>query len=1016
MPNRVLGLDVGPTSVGWALVDDSEQRIVAAGVRVFPEGVDRDQQGGEQPKMAARRTARGMRRQIARRARRRQQLRGLLVRAALLPAAPDELARVMSLNPYPLRRRALDERLELHEIGRVLIHLNQRRGFLSNRKTDKARAKDTKGMLAEISTLAAAIATNGCRTLGEYLARLESGFEHARSAPDGRARHRHTRRDMYEAEFEQIWESQRKFYPTELSEELRDQLRHLIFFQRKMYWPKSVVGRCELEPRERRCPRALRVAQRFRLLCEVNNLHLLDTASRLERRLTDGERETVLKYLSTSKERKFQDIRKKLGLSEHAHFTIEGPERDKLKGHETDAALVSAKVLGKRWTALTADAKDAVVAVLVLEESEEVALRQLTEQIGLTSDEAQRALGVHLPDGYMSYSRSAMEKLLPHLERGLLLMADDSSNSALHAAGYLRPDERDVRQCEFLPPAPDLPNPIVRQAVVEIRKVVNAIIRTHGRPDRIHVELAREAKKGVAERRQMRFDNADRRKAREEAARRIEELGDKPTGGKIERYLLWQEQGEECVYSGRKISVVQLLSDAVSVDHILPRWRSLDDSRANKVVVFREENDQKADRTPRDWLETSDPPKYEAVLQRAARLPGNKRRKFIQQEIVLDDFVNRQLTDTAYISRLTTQYLRRLGVPIVTPRGQMTADLRHFWGLNNILDPEGRGQKNRADHRHHAVDALVIALTDAKRLHALANDRGRNVKPPWDGFFEDGRRAIQGINVSHRVQRRLRGALHEETFYGATQKRPSDVTTPGSAARPWAKGWVEAEQAFVRRKDVTDLTDTKHLEKVRDAAIQKLLREHLRRRGVDPDQPGKIPGDAFKGENVPRMASGVPIRKVRMIEEGETFRPVSERRSYQNVKPGSNHHIVYRAAGTGENEHWTAEVVTMWDAAHRARKGAALVDQTDSDAGRFVMSLTIGETFEIDGTDGERLVCVVQKMRQDNGRLNYKLHMDARPSSDIVKDNLVVSPERMRLWHARKVTVDALGRIRWASD
>jgi CRISPR-associated endonuclease Csn1 len=530
--------------------------------------------------------------------------------------------------------------------------------------------------------------------------------------------------------------------------------------------------------------------------------------------------------------------------------------------------------------------------------------------------------------------------------------------------------------------------------------------------------LAREAKKGVEERRQMRFDNADRRKAREEAARRIEEHGDKATGAKIERYLLWQEQGEECVYSGRKISVVQLLSDAVSVDHILPRWRSLDDSRANKVVVFREENEQKGDQTPREWLETRDPAKYEAVLQRAERLPGNKRRKFIQQGIVLDDFVNRQLTDTAYISRLTTQYLRRLGVPIVTPRGQMTAELRHFWGLNNILDPEGRGQKNRADHRHHAVDALVIALTDAKRLHALANDRGRNVTPPWEGLFEDARRTIQGINVSHRVVRRLHGALHEATFYGATQKRPSDATAPGSTQRPWAKDWIEGDQVFVRRKDVTDLTDTKHIEKIRDGTIRELLREHVRRAGIDPDKPAKIPGDVFKGPNTPRMASGVPIRKVRMIEESATFRPVSARRSYQNVKPGSNHHIVYRAVGAGESERWTAEVVTMWDAARRARNRKPIVERCDSEAERFVMSLSLNDSFLITDASGQQKLCIVREIDQRSKRIKYRSHADARPEKEVrlLKARLLATPERMREMTARKVLVDSLGRIRWAQD
>lgn len=152
------------------------------------------------------------------------------------------------------------------------------------------------------------------------------------------------------------------------------------------------------------------------------------------------------------------------------------------------------------------------------------------------------------------------------------------------------------------------------------------------------------------------------------------------------------------------------------------------------------------------------------MLRVAKRLPYGKQRKFQQKEVELDHFVERQLRDTAYINRLVTQYLRCLGVTIVCPRGQMTAELRHWWGLNTILDPEGRGKKNRADHRHHAIDAIIITLTDSKRLHALANARGRNMPTPWVGFRQNAERAVLGINVSHRSVRRLHGALHEATI------------------------------------------------------------------------------------------------------------------------------------------------------------------------------------------------------------------------------------------------------------
>lgn len=481
--------------------------------------------------------------------------------------------------------------------------------------------------------------------------------------------------------------------------------------------------------------------------------------------------------------------------------------------------------------------------------------------------------------------------------------------------------------------------------------------------------------------------------------------------------MFWREQDQDCVYCGQKIGLAQLFTDgAVDVDHILPRWRSLDNSLPNQVVCHRKCNAAKGEHTPREWLEELDPERYERVLRVVEKLPYNKRRRFQQKDIVLDHFVERQLRDTAYISRRVTEYLRCLGVPIICSRGQLTAELRHWWGLDTILDAEGRGQKNRADHRHHAIDAIAIALTDSKRLHALANARGRNMPVPWVDFREDAEHVVHGINVSHRAQRRLHGALHEATFYGATQKQRRQARALPVVGRPWAKDWIENNHVYVRRKPITELTNTKHLEKVRDKAIRDILRQRLRNLGVDPDTPGRIPGHAFKGQNEPRMPSGVPIKRVRMIEKSKTFQRVSDKRSYQYVNPGSNHYVVYRAVGEGAREKWVAEVITMWKAAICDRSGTAVIDRSDHDKGRFVMSLSIGEMFQIDGADGQRRLCVVQKIDQVSKRLNYKSHTDARSTDEVKRDNLYLSPKKMQECNARKVTVDPLGRIRRAND
>lgn len=1042
MSDLALGLDIGPTSLGWALF--SKNALVDCGVRIFPEGVDRDQQGGEKSKSQSRRMARGIRRQVRRRAQRIRQLTNALVDAGLFPVDPQEQENVLSLNPYALRAKALSEELTPHELGRIFLHLAKRRGFLSNRTTDRSGGSELKGIKADMAQLDEDITSTGYETLGKYLYHLADGSE---TFPI-RLRGRHTLRAMYEHEFEKIWNAQANYHPKLLTDKLcygkegkssypltpvarrkdeslleRFGLHGLLFFQRKMYWPKSIIGRCDLESREKRCAKADRLAQRFRILQEVNNLRLISPTDRKEYTFAeflgpDSDKKLV-DYLCEAKERTFPQIRKKFKLPESIQFNYERGERSKLKGHETDALFNGKNGLGKkRWSEIDDRVKDEIIRIVLEEDREDVALLKLTNECGLTSEEAQKAASLHLPSGYTNYSRLAISKLLPHLETGMPLMGNDASDSALHAAGYLRPDEREVRQYDLLPEPPDVPNPLVRQALYEIRKVINSLIREYGTLGTIRVELAREAKKSAEERTQIRIANAKRERENAKIAKSLQDMSPaiKPTRRNIQRYLLWEEQGRICIYSGKSISQAQLFnSGEVDVDHILPRWRSLDDSMANKVICHRSINNEKADRTPWEWL-SHDKERFDELLLRTQRLPYGKRQRFIKQDVELSEFVERQLRDTTYISRLLAQYLKGLGVPITTVKGPMTAELRHHWGVNALLNEDGSKKKNRSDHRHHAIDAIVIGLTDAKRLHALANARGKEVELPWKDFRLDVAKALGRINVSHRVRRRIQGALHEATIYGPTQKKEHPIP---NEQRPWAKDWIEDQQVVVRRKSVSDLTNTKHLAKIRDKAIRQILEDHLLRQKIDPRKPGAIPKDAFTGSNAPKMPSGVPIKKVRMVEEGQTFRPIREGDNRQLTKPGSNHHIAYFAVEENGEEVWKGEVTVMWDAARRAKdldKCGSMVCRDDGRQGRFVMSLSIGEMFEMTQDDGEIVLCVVRKIDQRSRRVFYKKHTDARPVADLNNDNLYLTPKNMQLRDARKVTVTPLGQIRNASD
>jgi len=1046
--STTLGLDLGPNSIGWALLDPESSRIIRSGVRVFPEGVDKFDTTKEESRNEQRRLARQMRRQHHRRSFRKTQLRAALAEAGLLPVDPAAQRSLLESDPYPLRARALTEKLKPHELGRILYHLNQRRGFLSLRKKER-KDNTVKGLLAEIDRNEAARVESGAETVGAWLATKQKvdRADHTHRTEDDHLRNRHLSRKQIEDEFNLIWDRQREFGHDVLTDQLRYGdtgrrqypvkpepldgktalqafgLHGLMFFQRPITWPASAVGRCELEPRHRRCARADRHAQRFRMLQEVNNLRYIDPDDGGEKRLTDEQRQLLLGKLARSKEMTFDKIREALGFLKTVKFNLERGERGKIKGHVTDAVLAGKKHVGPAWHKLDERDKDRIVRNLLdTNMSDEQVERRLVERYGLTAEQAEGAVIADLPAGHVDYSLKAIDKLLPELERGLVVMARDKADSALHAAGYLRPDEHVAATFEQLPaltdgdcPIPEIANPVVRRALVELRKVVNAIIREFGKPDAIHLEMAREVQQGKKRRDEYNKRNRQREAERDKAADEIRKLGEKVTRDKIIRYMLWEEQGRVCPYTGDAIAQTQIFGGQTDVDHILPRSQSLDNAQMNKVLVFREANREKGQRTVHGWLANSHPERYQQVIQRARRLPYPKFKRFRQKEADLGEFIARQLTDTAYIARLTGQYLRCLyDAPdrVLGLKGQLTSELRHHWGLETVLsemqdspawaaDAELRpGEKNRADHRHHTIDAIVIALSDRSRLQQLARihrqggvrSTGEVLPDPWDGFRRDVINAVADIKVSHRANRKISGGLHEDTLYGPTQTR-----------RVW-----------VIRKPLLELS-ANEIDRIRDEGIRRVVKARLAEHGIEvgrgkkPDQ--KKMAEALKDAAMP---SGVPIRKVRVEKPEKTIRrirPDSPNPAY--VRPGNTHHLCVFE--------WTekrkAVFVPMIDAIERVRRHEPLIQRKPPTDGRdippdarFLFSLSQGELVLAD-VKGQETLLVFKTAASTSGRLRFAEHTDARRSGDQRKH--VFKANTLR---ARKVSVDPLGRVRWAKD
>ncbi len=264
--SKILGLDLGSNSIGWALVDDKKKRIIDTGVRVFQEGVNRITGGSEESKNKVRRDARGARRRNARYKMRRDTLCNALGHLDMFPKDGHEIEAFFEIDPYVAREKGISEKISLLELGRAFYHINQRRGFSSNRKTaskeDSTIFKGTDDK-AGINEVKQKLTEDNFKTVGEYLANLNPHEE--------RRRNRYTLRSWYKEEFEKLWENQKQFYPELLTDKEKEYIQNVIFFQRPLRSQKRLVGYCTFEPKKRCTPKSSPVFQYFRILEQLNN-------------------------------------------------------------------------------------------------------------------------------------------------------------------------------------------------------------------------------------------------------------------------------------------------------------------------------------------------------------------------------------------------------------------------------------------------------------------------------------------------------------------------------------------------------------------------------------------------------------------------------------------------------------------------------------------------------------------------------------------------------------------------
>ena len=738
-----LGLDIGIGSVGWAVLrnqpNGEPDRIQDLGVRIFDKA--------EQPKTGAslaapRRDARSARRRLRRHRHRLERIRYLMEQRGIMPVADIQAmyaAGGFQKSPYQLRAEALDRPLTKEEAVRVLIHLAQRRGYKSNSTAEAAKdEKETGKVKTAIEENRRCMAEHGYRTVGEMMYRDERFWQ---KHPDG-TRYHQTRNKAEDYRFtveraaivdevRQIFAAQRRLGTAWMDEYMETAYLSILESQRSFDEgpggdsPFSGgigerVGACTFEPDEKRAAKATYTFEYFKLLQDLSRMRLTGMGMPPEP-LDAAQREVLKSAALRSASLSYGQIRKKLNLDDDVFFhglyygekTKEEAEKRKWPQMQSYHKMRTAldKVGKGAIGTLTEEQLNAVATILTECKSDAKRIAALREAgIPPQFDEALLPLSF---SKYGSLSVQAMQKLIPLLEEGLRY--DEACTRVYGDHRGLHPEQRKNRLS--LTDMDEITNPVVRRAVSQTIKVINAVVRTYGPPDVVRIELAREMSRTFDERRKMEKRQDDNRAANERAKDQIAEYkGDHATGLDIVKFKLYREQDGVCLYSVQNLDIARLFEPGYAdVDHIIPYSRCFDDSYQNKVLVLASENRQKGNRLPYEYF-GQDEARWHGYEVRVENLIHNyrKRQKLLKRRLTEEEssgFIDRNLKDTQYITRAVYNLIRdHLAFaesnyrkkPVQAVNGAVTAMLRGRWGV----------QKIREDgDLHHCLDAAVIAAT-----------------------------------------------------------------------------------------------------------------------------------------------------------------------------------------------------------------------------------------------------------------------------------------------------------------
>lgn len=1051
---KILGLDLGSNSIGWALIlteNDAPKEILGMGSRIVPLSPDDANEfttGNTISKNAKRTQKRTTRKGYDRYQQRRENLTMVLRELNMLP--DENLIKLPALELWQLRANAATKgyRLTLPELGRILYHLNQKRGY-KHAKSDENQDTKQREYVANVNARYGKIQELN-KTIGQFFLELINNKDFIVDSNlfyTDSIKNNVFPRAAYIAEFDQIMECQKEFYPEILTEQRINQIRNeIIYYQRNLKSCKHLVSICEFEKRAYKnskgeivyngpkvAPRTSPLFQVCKIWESINNLKLKNRRND-ELFITQEQRLAIFNHLDNNEKLTLTDLYKILNIKKTDGWWGGKAIGKGLQGNTTKLQIK--KALGnlpnidhllrfnlKIEASNQVDIETGEVINVISPSFEEEPLYKLwhtlysiqdkkeltsvlSKNFNITDEDTIDALYKldFIKPGFGNKSAKFIRKILPYLQGGLMYSDACEYIGVNHSNSITKAENQARTLLDRLPQIQknELRQPIVEKILNQMINVVNALIDKYGNIDEIRVELARELKQSKDERNETDKRMRKNQKDNEGYAKLIEEFGIRASRNRTQKYKMWIEAGERCMYCGQPVTAKEFLEgENVEVEHIIPKSRFFDDSFTNKVCACRKCNAEKNNRTAYDYMKSKGEDAFNDYIKRVeelfskGKISKTKRERLLTTEKdIPTDFIDRQLRETQYISKKSLEILRQVCYNVWATSGSITDFLRHNWGYDKILHDinferyksgglteeytyEHKDQTHteerikdwnkRLDHRHHAIDALVIACTKQgfiQRINHLNTERDAmyqeveaqsvewqekhnllekwiQIQPHFDVHtvkekadatlisFKAGKRvATIGKRVIYKKGRKIvaqegiiipRGALHNQFVYGRIK--------------------VLDNFKYVIKYPLSDFVDKnpKKTDIIIDKKIKNIVENRLRQCNHSKD--------AFSAPLYADKEEKIQIKTVRCFTNLSAVAPVKYNKKNEPigfVKPDNNHHVaIYTNKEGKKQEH----IVTFWHAVERKKYGIPVIIENPSEVWDSIMDKDLPESF-----------------------------------------------------------------------